>query len=178
MINIVQKNVGTIAERIVANEFEARGFRVSDLNKDGYAANADLLAVSPDLTLQIQVKGAANQTKERWWIGYGYFTEDFILGKERLFNRSDSFYKASVVALVTVRSPNNYSCVVMPTNKAEQAAELHRDDFRLRKWPRGKTHMSLVPPPRAKESQHVIKERKLLALYRDEKGWARLLPSK
>jgi hypothetical protein len=178
LINIGQKNVGTIAERIVANEFEARGFRVSDLNKDGFAANADLLAVSPDQTLQIQVKGAANGPKEMWWIGYGYFGEDFIRGNENLFNRRDSFYKATVVVLVAVRSPNEYSCIVMPVNKAEQAADLHRADFRARKWPRGKSHMKLAVPPRAKESHHIIKERKLLALYRDEKGWARLLKSR
>jgi hypothetical protein len=42
-VKIVQRNVGRIAERIVSNELEARGFRVSDLNSDGAAANADLL---------------------------------------------------------------------------------------------------------------------------------------
>lgn len=174
MINIGQKNVGTIAERIVANEFEARGFRVSDLNKDGFAANADLLAVSPHQTLQIQVKGAANGPKEPWWIGYGYFGEEFILGNEKLFNRRDSFYKATVVVLVAVRSPTEYTCVVMPVNKAEQGADLHRASFVAKKWPRGKSHMKLETPPRAIESPHILKERKLLARYRDEKGWSRL----
>ena len=38
---ITKQNVGRIAERIVSNELEARGFRVSDLNKEGAAANAD-----------------------------------------------------------------------------------------------------------------------------------------
>ena len=42
--NIARLNVGQIAERIVSNELEARGFRVSDLNRDGLSANADLLA--------------------------------------------------------------------------------------------------------------------------------------
>jgi hypothetical protein len=41
---IDKRNVGRIAERIVANELEARGFRVTDLNRQGLAANADLLA--------------------------------------------------------------------------------------------------------------------------------------
>jgi methanogenic corrinoid protein MtbC1 len=41
-MQISQGDVGRIAERIVANELEARGFRVSDLNSDGTAANADL----------------------------------------------------------------------------------------------------------------------------------------
>jgi len=174
MISVNQKNVGRIAERIVANEFEARGFRVSDLNKDGIAANADLVAISPDQTLQIQVKGASNGAKERWWIGYGHFSEKFILGTERLFNRGNSFYKASVVVFVAMRSLTEYSCVIMPIKKAEQAADLHRESFRAKKWPHGKSHMSLEPPPRALESHYVIKERKLLGLYRDELGWGRL----
>ena len=41
---IGRHNVGRIAERIVANELEFRGFRVSDLNREGTSANADLLA--------------------------------------------------------------------------------------------------------------------------------------
>lgn len=177
MIDITSKNVGRIAERIVANELEARGFRVSDLNKEGVAANADLLAVSPDKRLLVQVKGAANP-KGAWWIGYGYFTEEFIRGSRRLFNRVESFYKADLVVLVAVRSPREYSCVVMPIEKAEQAADLHRAAFRAVNWPHGKSHMKLDPPPRAQESHHVTKERQLLARYRDEKGWTRLLQSK
>ena len=76
-MNIGKKNVGRIAERIVSNELEARGFRVSDLNRDGVAANADLLAVHPDRVCQVQVKSAANKKgegqkkDEPWWIQYG-----------------------------------------------------------------------------------------------------------
>lgn len=33
--SINRHNVGRIAERIVSNELEYRGFRVSDLNKEG-----------------------------------------------------------------------------------------------------------------------------------------------
>jgi hypothetical protein len=175
MINIGQKNIGRIAERIVANELEARGFRVSDLNKEGVAVNADLLAVSPTQTLQVQVKGSANSPKERWWIGYGHFSEDFLRDRDRRFNRANSFYKANIVVFVAVKSPVCYSCIVMPVDKAEQAVELHRANFRAQGWPHGKTHMSLEPPPRAEETDHIKKERKLLARYRDEQGWMRLL---
>jgi hypothetical protein len=178
MINIGRENVGRIAERIVANEPEARGFRVSDLNKEGVAANADLLAVKPDQTLQIQVKGAANKQKVPWWIGYGHFDEDVIHGGRPIFNHVDSFYKANVVICVAVRSPKDYTCVVMPIDKAEDAARLHADSFKAAGWRQAKTHMSLEPPPRAKESEYIKQERKLLALYRDEQGWARLLASK
>jgi hypothetical protein len=178
MIYIGPKNIGRIAERIVANELEARGFRVSDLNKEGVAVNADLLAVRPGQTLQIQVKGAANKPKERCWIQYGHFSKGIIHEGEPIFNRKEGFYKANVVICVAVRSPNDYSCVVMPIDKAEKAASLHRDAFKTAGWPHGPTHMTLEPRPRAPESTQVRQERKLLALYRDELGWARLLDSK
>jgi hypothetical protein len=59
-------NVGRIAERIVSNELEFRGFRVSDLNSAGLSANADLLAAGHGKVWQIQVKGATNTEKDRW----------------------------------------------------------------------------------------------------------------
>ena len=55
---INQTNVGRIAERIVSNELEYRGFRVSDLNKEGTSANADLLAAKDGKATQIQVSRA------------------------------------------------------------------------------------------------------------------------
>lgn len=175
MIKIDRHSICRIAERIVANELEWRGFRVSDLNKEGTAANADLLAVSPRQTLQIQVKGSLNGPKDRlWWIGYGFFSDQVVAGTKPIFNRVKSFYAANVVILVAVRSPKKYSCVVLPFDKAKQAAELHRDAFRAAGWPRGRTNMKLEPRPRAKEHPKVIQERAILADYRDEQGWARL----
>src|SRR5579862_621026 len=115
MIDIGSHNVGRIAERIVANELEARGFRVSDLNKDGVSPNADLLAVSDRRSLQIQVKGAFNSPKDRLWVSYGYCTQQIIDRKEPMFNRRKSgFYKAEFVVLVAVRSLIDYLCFVLP----------------------------------------------------------------
>jgi hypothetical protein len=54
---------GRIAERIVANELEVRGFHVSSLNKDGQLANADLLAAGHGKVWQVQVKGARHTPK-------------------------------------------------------------------------------------------------------------------
>lgn len=151
MINIGSHNVGRIAERIVANELEARGFRVSDLNKEGVAANADLVAISRDrMPLQIQVKGAANRHNDRWWVGYGYFTEKIVTASEPIFNRANSFYIANIVILFAVKCPSEYSCIVLPIDIAEKAAELHRSAFEARGWPHGKTHLTLEPGPRAK----------------------------
>jgi hypothetical protein len=98
---INKHNVGRIAERIVSNELEFRGFRVSDLNKEGTSANADLLAAKTGKTFQIQVKGATEDNG--WWFGYGYCTDAIIAGKGkeegRMFNRcsTSSFYKAEIV---------------------------------------------------------------------------------
>lgn len=118
-------NVGRIAERIVSNELEFRGFRVSDLNKEGTAANADLLAAGNERTWQVQVKGCTED--KGWWFGYGHCTESIIAanGTAPMFNRSSSFYTADLVVLVCVKSPKEYSCLVLPTNVAEQAAQLN-----------------------------------------------------
>jgi hypothetical protein len=182
---IGSQNVGQIAERIVANELEARGFRVSDLNKEGTAANADLVAIRSGLTLQIQVKGASNGLKDRWWVGYGYCTQQIIDRKEPMFNRRNSnFYKADIVVLVAVRSLTEYLCFVLPVAVAEQAAQLHLDSgYRRPKrsgQPRKPHKMKVVlePPPRAKASDaRWAKERELISCYQDEQGWARLSQS-
>jgi hypothetical protein len=119
-------NVGRIAERIVANELEAQNFRVSDLNKDGISANADLLAAGHNKVWQIQVKGATNQSK-RWWVQYGYCTPEIIKKTCPMFNRRQGFYKADIVVLVAVRSPTEYRCVVLPAKDAKRAAQLNLD---------------------------------------------------
>jgi hypothetical protein len=131
-MQISQRNFGRIAERIVANELEARGFRVSDLNRDGTVANADLLAVAPILTLQVQVKGASNTDTDPWWLEYRFCTREIIDDRNQTtFNRRTSYYKADLVVLVAVRSPREYSCVVLPVAEAERAAQLNLDhDYR------------------------------------------------
>ncbi len=175
-----------IAERIVANELEVRGFRVSDLNSDGTAANADLLAVSPNLTLQVQVKGSANPNVDHpWWVGYGFCTDAIIAkhNNQSMFNRRSSFYKASHVILVAVRSPKDYSCVVLPVSVAEEAAQINLDrDYRTPtrdgkpKKP-NKVWIELEPRPKARTTERVTKEREILAKYRDDGGWLNLLNS-
>jgi hypothetical protein len=124
-------NVGRIAERIVANELEYRGFRVSDLNKEGLSANADLLAVKGGRPWQIQVKGASydtNYVDRGWWFGYGYCSDEIIADRgQRMFNRATGFYKAEIVVLVCVRAPKDYHCLVLPVETAEEAAQMNLD---------------------------------------------------
>lgn len=155
---IVRKNVGKIAERIVANELEARGWRVTDLNKEnGLSANADLLAASKGNVWQIQVKGASNYPEEKWWFGYGHCTQDSIDNKEPMFNSRKSFYVADIVVLVAVRSLTEYQCIVLRADDAERAAQMNLDRA-FRKLTRkgtprkpGKVWAYLDPTPREHE---------------------------
>ena len=173
---ISQKNVGRIAERIVSNELESRGFRVSDLNRDGTSANADLLAVAPGKVFQVQVKGATNSNDKRWWVQYGHCTVDIINDpRKTMFNRHSSFYKADFVVLVAVRSPKEYCCVVLPIDIAEEAAQhaLERD-YRTRKLngdPK-KPHKVWIAidrnPNERRPNELLEKERTLLEPYRDK----------
>jgi hypothetical protein len=102
-----------------------------------------------------------------------------------MFNRRSSFYKATHVVLVAVRSPKEYSCIVLPVDLAEQAAQLNLDrDYRTltrngeRKKP-NKVWVELEPRPNAQAQtiERCQNERGILASYRDEKGWARLVGS-
>jgi hypothetical protein len=120
-------NVGRIAERIVANELEFRDYQVFDLNCGRRSENADLLAARGGKTFQIQVKAASN-AETRWWVQYGFCTDDIIDKKCAMFNRiSPCFYKADVVVLVAVKSPREYSCLVLPVSAAEKAAQINLD---------------------------------------------------
>ncbi|MFZ0640598.1 MAG: hypothetical protein WAN33_02965 [Candidatus Acidiferrales bacterium] len=155
---------------------------VSHLNKDGVAPNADLVAISPSRMLQVQVKGATNKSKDRLWVGYGYFTDEIIEGKRPVFNGRQGFYKADFVVLVAVRSATKYTCFVLPVDIAEDAAQLHRNTFRVRGWPHGRTHLVIEPgrhveksDPRVAECRAIVAEEiATLDRYRDERGWANL----
>ncbi|MFZ1075713.1 MAG: hypothetical protein WAN50_05060 [Minisyncoccia bacterium] len=118
-------SIGKIAERIVMNELESRGYRTTDLNKDGMSANSDILAAKNGKTWQIQVKGATNKIGARWWIQYGHSDSETISGREPVFNRKDSFYTAQYVAFVAVQSPSKYQCYILPIKTAEKAAQIN-----------------------------------------------------
>src|SRR6476646_6717953 len=174
-IRINKNNVGRIAERIVANELEYRGFRVSDLNKEGTSTNADLVAARDGRTWQIQVKGATND-EGALWFHYGHCNEDTIVGKEPMFNRHSGFYTADIVVLVAVRSPREYCCLVMPVEAAEEAAEINLDrEFRAPKRD-GTAHkphkvwIPLDPTPRETESKKPSygRERQILNDHKDK----------
>jgi hypothetical protein len=112
---------------------EYRGFRVSDLNKEGTSTNADLLAARDGRSWQIQVKGATNDEGPLWF-HYGHCNEEIMAGKAPMFNRHSGFYTADIVVLVAVRSPKDYCCLVMSAEEAERAAQINLDrEFRTLK---------------------------------------------
>ena len=124
-VQINSQNVGRISERIVSNELESRGFRVSDLNKEGTSANADLLAAKAGRTWQIQVKGAS-EGDDGPWVNYGYCWQELIDDPTtKMYNHAETFYKAQVVILVSVKSASEYKCVVLPVAEAEKAVQLN-----------------------------------------------------
>lgn len=175
-IGINQHNVGRIAERIVSNELEYRGFRVSDLNKEGTSANADLLAAKDGETWQIQVKGATEDNG--WWFNYGYCDKGIIADpRNRMFNRRTSFYKAQIVVLVSVKSPAEYCCVVLPGQTAERVAQLNLD-YAFRTLKRdgtskkpGKVWSALDWVPKTKDASKkdsMKAEQELLRSHRDK----------
>ena len=162
-----QKNVGRLAERIVANELEWRGFRVSDLNKEGLSPNADLIAAGHGKLWQIQVKGTSNNER-RWGVQYGHCTTAIIEKHEKMFNKTDSFYKADFVVLVAVRAPNDYCCIVLSTEDAERAAQLNLDRcYRTltQKGEKRKPHkmwVHLEPTDKIRDRHLIEKEREIL----------------
>lgn len=178
-LRIGKDNVGRIAERIVANELEARGFIVRDLNLEGLSANADLLAVKNGIVWQIQVKGAtydATYTEHGWWFGYGFCTEGHIRDcAAAFFNRHSNAFRADIVVLVCVRSPKDYQCVVLPLSVAEEAVQLNLGLFRVKKpdgtdHKPGKVWFSFYPiKARTTARQEVLdREQDLLRPYRDK----------
>jgi hypothetical protein len=122
-------SIGKIAERIVMNELESRGYRATDLNKDGLSANSDVLAAKDGKTWQIQVKGATNKPNDRWWIQYGHCDAKTINRETPVFNRRDSFYTAQYVALIAIKSPSKYRCFILPVEMAEKAAQTNLDRY-------------------------------------------------
>jgi len=175
MIEINKNNVGRIAERIVSNELESRGFRVSDLNKEGTSANADLLAAKDGKTWQIQVKGAT-EGGSGWWVNYGYAQQDVLDDRKRMYNSVESFYRAQVVVLVSVKSASDYRCVVLPVREAEKAAQLSIDhSFRTLKRDGSKkkpgkvwTYLEYDPKVRDQSRLPIMKaEREIIAKYLD-----------
>ena len=165
-----------------------KGLSPTNLNFEDFASptltetgprECDLLAVSGDRILQVQVKGATHVYNHPCVL-YGVCTEDIIQDrKQTMFNRHSSFYKADIVVLVAVNSPREYSCVVFPVEDAEQAEQLNLDrEFRTltQKGTPHKPHkvwafLDHRPTTKDPSRQPLLdKEAELLGRYKD--NWA------
>jgi hypothetical protein len=177
---ITGENVGRVAERIVANELEYHGYRAIDLNKQGLAANADLLAFKGGKNWQIQVKGAENKEEDKWWVGYWFCNQAQIDDRKvMVFNPHSgpsSFYRADTVVLVAVLSPKQYRCIVLPVSVAEEVAQINLDGYYRTLKRDGTPHKphkmygSLDPGAREHLSENNAwrqRERELLLRYED-----------
>lgn len=117
-------DIGRIGENIVTNEFLARGFLVTHLDKGtrGVSANADLMVGHPSLARPalIQVK-ACYAPSSPDWIFLGALTEKALAGEEGIYNRKPGF-KADYLIAVCVVNPKVYRCFILPIEDAESIA--------------------------------------------------------
>lgn len=133
-MEINSRNVGRIAERIAMNELEARGFHIIDLAyMSKTSANVDFIASKEGRSFNIQVKGATNvfrSKSDRWWVQYGYCDEAAVSRQRNIFNsKSDFALKADVIALIAIKSPSEYRAIILPVEKAEEAAQMNMDGY-------------------------------------------------
>jgi hypothetical protein len=183
-MEINSRNVGRIAERIAMNELEARGFHIIDLAyMSKTSANVDFIASKGGRSFNVQVKGTSNplnSPSSRWAVQYGYCDEDIVEGRRPLYNGKSEFaLKADVIVLLAVNSPSNFRAIVMPVDKAEQAAQMNMSDYYRQPKPGGgkrtpnKIWRDLEPAanPR-KQSASKDAERALLKQY--EGAWGSL----
>jgi Holliday junction resolvase-like predicted endonuclease len=124
-----KSNTGRIGERLVANELESHGYRVTSLNKEGNATNADLLAAKSGKHWLIQVKTSKYQRD--WQVTYGYTSQEHIDGTSRhIYNEHpDGDYHADIVVLVAMKTLREYRCIVMPVDTAEKAFQLQLEEY-------------------------------------------------
>jgi hypothetical protein len=161
---------GRIGERLAANELEERGFSVTSLNKEGNAANADLIATKAGKPWQIQVKTTRVAPDKPWEVYLGYTNQKHVDGQGReLYNQHpDGFYRADFVVLVAFKSLKDYRSIVMPVAIAEKLFQIQLDWY----WTTPTRKKGTVKVPsrvwvhlddRAKK----VEEREILRQYED-----------
>jgi hypothetical protein len=93
-----------------------------------------------------------------------------------MYNSVESFYRAQIVILVSVKAANDYKCVVLPVIAAEKAAQLNLDhSFRNLKRDGSKkkpgkvwTYLEYDPKVRDQSRLPILKaERDIIAKYLD-----------
>lgn len=76
--------------------------------------------------LHVRPRASAQVFAEHRW-NDGFSNEAIIDRRKLVFNSTSGFYRAQIVVLVSVKSPAEYQCLVLPVDKAEEAAQLNLD---------------------------------------------------
>lgn len=173
-------NVGRIAERIVMNELEARGYHIIDL---AYAsrtfANVDFIASKNGRSFNVQVKATSVKPNKRRAVQYGYCNEELVADRAKtVFNgRTEAALRADVVVLVGVRSPKDYWAIVLPVDRAEECAQINIEQYYRQTKEDGsrrtpnKIFMELDVSLRARASVHPEKQRERDILLAHVDAW-------
>lgn len=116
-------NSGRIGENIVTNEFLARGFLVTHLDKGtrGVSANADLLVGHEGMARPALIQVKASLEKSLDYVFLGSPSPEVLDGKEAFYNRKAGF-KADFLAAVVMTRPNEYRVFILPIAQAEKLA--------------------------------------------------------
>lgn len=178
-MQVVKGNVGRIAERIVMNELESRGYHIIDLAYTSKTfANVDFIASKGGESFNVQVKGTSLKPSSRPAVQYGYCTAEIVAGHAPMFNgRTEAALRADIIVLVGVYSPKEYHAVVMPVATAEEAAQINiglyyraaKRDGGVRK--ENKVYVELKGSPRPRVPVHPEKERERAILMAHLDAW-------
>ena len=176
-MEVVKGNVGRIAERIVMNELESRGYHIIDLAYTSKTfANVDFIASKGGRSFNVQVKGTSLKTTSRRAVQYGYCTQEIVDGQDPMFNgKTEAALRAEVVVLVGVYSPSNYHAVVLPVAMAEKAAQINLDQYYraakrdggVRKANKVYVELEGSPSPRILVHPEKMRERAILLAHLD-----------
>ncbi|WIY69544.1 hypothetical protein KB221_00630 [Aquidulcibacter paucihalophilus] len=176
-MKVARVNVGRIAERIVMNELESRGYHIIDLAYTSKTfANVDFIASKAGQSFNVQVKGTSLKSGARRAVQYGYCTKEIVAGTVPMFNgKTEAALRADVIVLVGVYSPSKYHAVVLPVATAEQAAQTNigqyyrgtKRDGGVRKENKVYVELEGSPKPRVPVHPEKIRERAILLAHLD-----------
>ncbi len=122
----VNPRVGLLGELEVEMRLINKGWHPVRLDTAQMASNADLLAVSRQHRVSIQVKTTdARKQPGQLWLQFGYST-GYLRDKRTIFNAKNSPLIADVVVGVSYY-PQKSRFVVMPVAFAESLCRLHCD---------------------------------------------------
>ena len=119
--------VGLLGELEVELMLVKQGWHPVRLDTGQMATNADLLAISREHRVCIQVKttNADRQRSHSQWLGFGYSTR-YLRDGNPIFNSKDSPLIADVIVAVSYRAKGS-RFVVMPVAFAEELCRSHCD---------------------------------------------------